>query len=154
MTKDELVKILADHAAWRVDATKGRRADLTGADLTGADLTGADLTGANLTGADLTGADLTGANLFHANLNGANLSGAYLNGANLNGVKHVVDMGYPNGWRAVAWLIEDRIQLRVGCRNKSLEEGRSYWAGKDDRREVMAAIDYAEACFRLRGLVK
>jgi len=44
-------------------------------------------------------------------------------------------------------------RVRVGCRDKTLAEGRAYWAGKDDRREVLAALDYAEAIAKLRGWV-
>ena len=29
--------------------------------------------------------------------------------------------------------------------------GRAYWAGKDNRREVLAALDYAEVIGKLRG---
>jgi hypothetical protein len=38
----------------------------------------------------------------------------------------------------------------VGCKDKTLAEGRAYWAGKPDRREVMAALDYAEAVANIR----
>jgi hypothetical protein len=39
----------------------------------------------------------------------------------------------------------------VGCQEKRLSEAREYWAGKEDRREVLAALDYAEAVALLRG---
>ena len=97
--------------------------------------------GANLAHANLVGADLAGANLAHAYL-----VGAYL--ARANGV---IDAGLPNGWRCVGWLKDGVIQLRVGCRDKTLAEGRAYWAGKDDRREVLAALDYIETVARARG---
>jgi hypothetical protein len=85
VNKEELAKILADHAAWLVSSPNGVRADLSGADLRGADLSGAELSRANLRGADLNGANLISANLVGANLSGANLSGANLHGANLIG---------------------------------------------------------------------
>ena len=78
-----------------------------------------------------------------ANLAGADLAGAYL----------AAQLGHPNGWTAWTYfdtkLNEQRVQ--VGCQNKTLAEGREYWAGKDDRREVLAALDYAEAIGKLRG---
>ncbi len=99
--------------------------------------------GANLAGADLARANLAGANLAGANLAGADLAGAYL----------AAQLGHPNGWTAWTYfdtkLNEQRVQ--VGCQNKTLAEGREYWAGKDDRREVLAALDYAEAIGKLRG---
>ena len=55
MTQDELNKILADHAAWLADNSKGKRADLSGADLRNAQFAHADLRGANLSGANLIG---------------------------------------------------------------------------------------------------
>ena len=127
------------------------RANLACADLAGADLTGADLAHANLAGANLAGAHLAGANLAGANLARADLAGANLARANLAGAHFAIDAGYPDGWRCVGWLKDGVIQLRVGCRNKTLSEGRAYWAGKDDRREVLAALDYIETVARLRG---
>ena len=56
MTKNQLNKILADHAAWLADNSKGKRANLSNANLSGADLSGALLTNADFRGADLTGA--------------------------------------------------------------------------------------------------
>jgi len=51
--------------------------------------------------------------------------------------KHVTDQG------------EQRV--RVGCRDFTLAEGRAYWAAKPDRREVLAALDYAETIAESRG---
>ena len=88
MKPDEIKQVLADHALWLVDPTKGKqanlyRANLSWADLYEANLRGADIYEANLCGANLSEADLSGANLHEANLSGANLSGANLCGANL-----------------------------------------------------------------------
>ena len=52
-TPEELKKILAEHAAWRLGEPNGSRANLSGANLTGADLSGANLTRADLEGANL-----------------------------------------------------------------------------------------------------
>lgn len=106
---------------------------------------------ADLACANLARANLTGAYLARADLTGADLTGAYLARADLVGADSIIDAGCPNGWRCVGWLKDGVIQLRVGCRDKSLVEGRTYWAGKEDRREIMAALDYIEAVARLRG---
>jgi len=124
------------------------RADLVGADLTDANLADADLAGANLAGANLGGADLT-----RADLSGANLADAYLAGADLTGARGVIDAGTPDGWRCVGWVRDGVLRVRVGCRDKTIPEGREYWSGKPDRREVLAALDYIEATARLRGWV-
>ena len=136
------------------------RADLSGANLAGADLSGANLARADLSGANLAGADLSGANLAGADLSGADLSGANLAGANLSGADLAcadlagadlaVHLGYPNGWSAFAWLKDGTVMVQVGCRSFTLADGRRYWAGKDDRREVLAALDYAERVAELR----
>lgn len=76
----------------------------------------------------------------------ANLADAYLARANL-----AINLGHPNGWHAFAWLKDGEIRVQVGCRNFSLAEGRAYWSGKDNRREVLAALDYAETVAELRG---
>jgi hypothetical protein len=131
-------------------------ADLSGASLGGADLSAADLSGADLSGADLGGADLGGAYLGGANLSGADLSGADLGdlgGAYLGGAKisDLATLGFPNGWGAYTYVTEAGEQrVQVGCRNKTLAEGRAYWADKAARREVLAALDYAEAIGRAR----
>ena len=144
-------------------------ANLGSANLGGANLRGADLRGANLSGADLSGADLSSADLGSANLGSANLSGAYLrgaylrgadlsganlSGANLRGASGVISAGFPNSWSAFAWLDKGIVMLQIGCQSKTIAEGREYWAGKKNRREVLAAIDYIEAVAKLRGWIK
>ena len=105
-------------------------------------------------GADLSGADLRGANLSGANLSDADLGDAYLGDAFLGGANSIIDGGVPDGWRCVGWLKNGVIMLRVGCRNKTIADGREYWANKENRREIMAAIDYIEAVAKIRGWVK
>ena len=122
----DLPKILADHAAWLRGEPNGERANLMGADLRGADLSRADLSKASLYGADLSRADLRGAT-------------------------GIISAGHPNGWLAYGWLCDGRLSVRVGCREFRLAEGRAYWAGKADRREVMASLDYIEAVAKIRG---
>ena len=81
----------------------------------------------------------------------AYLSDADLSGADLRGIKGVIALGAPDGWPAHAWLRDGWLSIRVGCQEKRIDEARAYWAGKDHRREVMAALDYAEAVAVLRG---
>ena len=101
-----------------------------------------------------SGANLSGANLSGANLSRADLSRAYLSGADLSGANHAIHLGYPDRWPAFAWLKENVIRVQIGCHDFTLAEGRVYWAGKDNRREIMATLDYAEAVAKLRGWVK
>ena len=101
---------------------------------------GADLAGADLAGADLAGAYLAGAYLARANLARANLARA----------NDAIHLGYPNSWVAFAWHREGALMVQVGCRSMTLADGRAYWANKDNRREVWAALDYAETVARLR----
>ena len=130
------------------------------ANLRWADLSVANLSGANLSGADLSGAYLSVANLSVANLSGANLrwaylSGAYLSGADLSRACLAAQLGQPNGWHAWTYVSKDGEQrVRVGCRDYTITEGRAYWAGKDNRLEVLAALDYAERIAELRGWKK
>ena len=92
------------------------------------------------------------ASLVGASLDGARLDGASLDGARLVGAGLVCQLGQPNGWWAWTCCVDDRSQrVRVGCRDFTLAEGRAYWAGKENRREVLAALDYAEAIGKLRG---
>jgi hypothetical protein len=85
ITKEELDKILANHALWLEDKTQGKCADFKNADLRGAHLEGANLRGAHLERANLCGAHLEGADLCRAHLEGAALCEAHLEGANLRG---------------------------------------------------------------------
>lgn len=127
-----------------------RYANLRYANLRHADLYCAGLRHAGLRHADLYCADLSYANLSYANLRHANLRGADLRHANLRGVIDVISLGDPNGWSAFAWHNKATVMVQVGCKGFTLAEGRAYWADKDDRREVMAALDYAEAVAKLR----
>jgi hypothetical protein len=116
-----------------------------------ANLAGANLAGAYLAYANLADADLAYANLAGADLAYADLADAYLAGANLARAKDAIDAGTPNNWRVVGWLRDGVLSVRVGCRDKRLAECREYWAGKENRREVLAALDYVEQIATLRG---
>ena len=116
-----------------------------------ADLRDAYLGGTHLRGADLRDAYLGGAYLGGAGLRDAYLGGADLRGADLRGAHGVIHLGTPDGWHAHAWLRDGWLSIRVGCQEKRLAEARKYWAGKENRREVMAALAYAEAVATLRG---
>ena len=83
MNKDELKKILNDHALWVINEEDGERADLRGADLRDAALRGANLRDAALRGADIRDANLQYAALRDAALRDAALRNAALRGADL-----------------------------------------------------------------------
>ena len=114
----------------------------SGANLVCADLGGANLGGAYLRGADLSRADLSGADLSRANLGRHRLA---------NG-NSIASLGTPDGWPAFTYCTDrDGQRVWVGCQDKTIAEGRAYWANKQDRREVYACLDYAEAIGRARG---
>ena len=144
------IKLAAKAGAYLARANLAR-ADLARAYLARAYLADANLAGADLVGAYLARAYLAGAYLADANLAGANLADANLADANLARANHIIPAGTPDGWTAYGWLREGYLSVRVGCREKRLDEARAYWTGKDNRREVMAALDYIEAIARLRG---
>lgn len=53
---------------------------------------------------------------------------------------------------SLIWRCNDGIaRVKIGCRIKTIAQGREYWCGKKNRREVMAALDYAETIAMLRG---
>ena len=93
------------------------------------------------------------ANLSGADLSRAYLSGAYLSGADLSGANHVFHLGYPDGWVAFAWIKDGAVRVQVGCHDFTLTEGRKYWKDKNNRREILAALDYAERVADLRGWI-
>ena len=158
ITKNLILSFECESMRDCIEAAIKERVDLTRVDLTRAHLSCADLSCADLSGADLSRADLTHANLSRADLRDANLTGAYLTGAdlrdaNLRGANKIISLGYPDAWAAFAWVKDQVIQVRVGCRDFSLTEGREYWKGKENRREVLAALDYAEKIAKIRGWI-
>jgi hypothetical protein len=71
-------------------------------------------------------------------------------GANLAGADRIVKLGTPD--ESVLGLLKDgEPWVRVGCRDKSLADGKVYWSGKSDRREVMAALTYFETVAGIRN---
>jgi len=98
-----------------------------------------------------SGASLNGASLDGASLDGARLDRAWLDRARLDNCAGVIAAGCPNGWTAIGWLRDGVLVANVGCHTKTLAEGREYWADKDDRREILAALDYIEAIAKIRG---
>ena len=116
-----------------------------------ADLSRANLSRAYLSRAYLSEADLREADLREADLSGADLRGADLRRANISGVRNVISCGLPDGWHAFGWHKGTILMVQVGCRSFTLDEGRQYWVGKTDRREVLAALDYIQAVAKIRG---
>jgi len=113
---------------------------------------------AYLRGTDLRGANLRGTYLRAADLRAADLRGADLGGHKVDGDYGLILAGTPDNWGAMGFVDAASGELRVivGCRHKSIAEGRAYWSNPDhhylaERREVLAALDYIEAVARLRG---
>lgn len=83
---------------------------------------------------------------------GANLRGANL-GADLGA--DLIDAGQDSrGYRFVGWLHEGVVQIRAGCRNFTLDEGRKHWANRHGptlRAECLAKLDLIEAVAKARG---
>jgi len=135
MTAEQLAEVIAAHLEWLKDATKGRRADLSGANLRWANLREANLRWANLRGADLS----------EAYLRGADLRGANLSEANLRGAKACVDAGQDRrGYRFVGIHHADGWRIAAGCRWFTLAEARAHWASNPDalrRVELIAASE-------------
>ncbi len=61
--------------------------------------------------------------------------------------------GLPNGWLCFGWLRNGALSIRVGCREKRIDEALAYWnrPEKLNRREVVAAVRYIEAVALIRG---
>ncbi len=94
----------------------------------------------------------TGASLVCASLDGARLVCALIGPHTLAAGQSWAALGYPDGWFAYTFLTKEGEQrVKIGCQDKTISEGRSYWANKKDRREVFASLDYAEAIGRARG---
>ena len=128
MNKEQLDKILAEHAEWlSTDGASGKRADLSGASLSGTNLSGANLRGANLYGADLSGTSLYGANLYGADLSGTSLYGADLYGCAGNR-KHIKSIFVSEDY-AIVYTSE---YLQIGCEQHFISE----WAEFDDSRII------------------
>ena len=102
--KAKLSRILAQHALWLSDSSRGTRADFTGANLhcaklqsadlrwaifKSANLKGANLTSTNVSDADFTQADLGGALMHQTDFSRANFTGARLRDAIVTGATGV-----------------------------------------------------------------
>src|SRR3990167_6415388 len=130
-----------------VEGAVKNKANLGGACLGDANLRDAYLRDAKLGGADLRDAYLRDANLGGAYLGGAylrdaNLGGAYLGGAYLGDVKDVICAGIPKNYWFHGWHKDGVLMIRGGCHNFTLAEAHKYWTGKEDRKEILACLDY------------
>ena len=119
-TKEELAKILDDHAKWLNDIDGGIRANLSYADLRYADLSSADLSYADLRYADLRYADLRYADLSSANLSSANLSSANLSSANLS-KRYIQISCIGSAKRMTTYCFDDDV-IWCGCFKGTLDE--------------------------------
>lgn len=148
---------------------------LAGANLAGANLAGANLSDCNLADAILAGANLRGANLSEANLAGTNLGGADLTGATLDGARLVdcnlvdtditdvdlsdttlaraqgiIDAGWPDGMRCLAWKHANQIMVFLGGQSAPFNEIHAKIEQRRER-EAATAIDYLARIATLRG---
>ncbi len=64
---------------------------------------------------------------------------------------YVIQAGTPDGWRCYGHKKDGKLLIVAGCRKKTLAEARAYWAGKNDRREVLAAVEYIATVAALKG---
>jgi hypothetical protein len=153
MTKEELDRVLSEHAQWLADPCTGCRADLAYANLSYANLSRVDLSCANLSGADLSRSNLSGANLSRSNLSGAILSGAILSGAILSGADLSRATGLvmltqtDDGYLVIASKQEDGWRILAGCRDFTIDEAIDHWSSPDyhtpsSGRRVVAAIEW------------
>lgn len=126
--------------------------NLSYSDLSYSDLSGSDLSGSNLSGSDLSYSNLRCSNLRNSNLSSSNLRSSNLSGSDLRG-SNIILLGQPDNWQAWAVNTDSGLRVCVGCRDFSIEEGRTYWANKPDRSEILQALDYAEAVAKLRGWI-
>jgi uncharacterized protein YjbI with pentapeptide repeats len=139
MKKEELDRILSDHAKYLSNSDKNLMADLRGVDLRGVDLRGVDLRYTDLRSVDLRYADLRYVDLRYTDLRytylrGAQLSGTQLGGADLRSVDlRGVDLrGAKNGDKELKkcktviglhWniMLFDEV-VTVGCKEYTFKE--------------------------------
>ena len=117
MDKEQLAKILADHAKW-LSGNGGSRANLTRACLREA-----CLSRTNLSRADLSRADLSEACLYRADLRRADLSRAYLSD------NHYVIGCTLSNYPLVAFMQDNELCVTSGCRRGlTIADAREHWS--------------------------
>ena len=82
-TSEQLKEILAKHAEWLADNSKGVRANLSHADFRGVNLIGVNLSHANMSYTDMSYAHLDNADLSYTNMSYAHLDNANLSHTNM-----------------------------------------------------------------------
>ena len=63
----------------------------------------------------------------------------------------IIQAGRPNGWPCYGWLKDGALFIHCGCQRKTYAEAVSYWTGKPDRTEVLAAVECIATVARFRG---
>ena len=111
----------------------------------------------DMSGCDLRGVEFDGCGFYRCNLRDAILSGATFTG----GTKFedcappfrgpVMQLPFLDGWRSCAFTSDGETFIRVGCRRFTLGQARTYWRGKPDRTQMLAACDMVEREGRARG---
>ncbi len=96
--------------------------------------------GADLSGANLSGANLSGANLSGADLRRADLSGADLRRADLSGAKNIETAAMPI---YAKWSVGIKGDfLSIGCKTKTFEEWREWFAGSEEHSTPRGSEDF------------
>lgn len=139
---------LRDHRDWmnRAEGTisgrifLGRRYDLRGHTFLSLDLRNTLFNGADLTGARFFNCRIDQAEFGDANLSGVQFTDTYP--INCFGI---LPAGTPNRWNTFGWNYRGRLVIRAGCREFYVDAAREYWAGKRDRVQVLAAVEYLVA---------
>ncbi len=126
-----------------------RYVSLTGFSFEGVSVHKVLFCGSDLQGASFNGSILRRVNFHRAALEGVDFTGAEFYDCRLPGC--VVGLGKPDNYDAWAWNTGKGTYINIGCKCLGLREGFEYWEGKDDRREVIAALRYADEVGRIRG---
>ena len=142
ITKENLAKILKEHAEWLENNNKGNRADLSNTDLrehadiirkanmskanmSGANMSWADMSGADMSWADMSWANMSGANMSGANMSKANMSKANMSGANMSGAdmsKKYISITRIGSRKGMTTYCFDDDIIWCGCFRGTLEE--------------------------------
>ena len=59
--------------------------------------------------------------------------------------------GLPNDWPCYGWLKNGKLFIHCGCRRKTYAEAVEYWSNKQERAEVLLAVQYIAAVAKQRG---
>lgn len=67
----------------------------------------------------------------------------------VSGTTFARDLGVQSNYRHALTIVDGELRFVGGCHTFSFAEARKYWAGKHNRIETLAAIDFAETLAKL-----